>query len=246
MNKSKKCYVAFLDIMGFASFVENETPEKVENILSEFINSPIPGGDTLNYNILSDTIIISVSLELDSGEPKHCMQIQQELQILLMTVTHIQKSSIIGYSGLPVRGGIAIGDFFIDNEKNIMFGKGLIAAHKIESSLAIYPRIIVDSEILVGMKKTGDRSYPIKRDFDGLFHVNYLCTLEPTNDGTLMGVYRDWLKKHRDYIIKNLADEKNIKIATKYHWMEAYHNWFCTGYDEYKEYLIGEEEPSKV
>lgn len=48
-------------------------------------------------------------------------------------------------NGLLVRGGISCGSFFSD--ERMIWGNALIRAYALEGQIAIYPRIIVGTEI---------------------------------------------------------------------------------------------------
>jgi hypothetical protein len=49
-----------------------------------------------------------------------------------------------------VRGGVSLG-FHFENE-NTIFSKGLLNAHSIETKRALYPRIVVDNELINKIK----------------------------------------------------------------------------------------------
>jgi len=49
--------------------------------------------------------------------------------------------------GFFLRGGISTGSYFADD--NMIFSKGLVNAYQLESKKAIYPRVIIDKNIVV-------------------------------------------------------------------------------------------------
>ena len=253
--ETKKCFIALIDLMGFSDYVKKESSENVYKILENFINIPkLFKIDSFNYNlnIFSDTIIISTPIENDS---KTMDRVQ--FDEFLLYINTIQMANITMFGVLPVRGGITIGDFYT-NQKDMLFGKGLIDAHETECKLACYPRIIINKEIYTPeaskkaiirindvMKKTGikaapynERKYLMRRDFDGLLHCNYLCSLNRIGVGWVDNATA-YIKAHRDFIVSNIKKASNKpSVIVKYQWIKTYHNWFCEGCEIFREYII--------
>ncbi len=72
-----------------------------------------------------------------------------------------------------IRGGITIGPLY--HSEGVVFGRGLVDAHQIESKLALYPRVVVAQKVISWLG--GDpATMPdlIKRHDDGFFSLNYL------------------------------------------------------------------------
>lgn len=134
-----KCYVAFLDILGFKDFVENNShKDLIENF--EFIIDKVFSVYIGSYNnpeigkmgnkqfeievlFISDSIILWTKNEFQGSFVK-----------LLQIV-----SDLIAFSfrtGLPLRGGISFGELHTHKNFNntTVIGKGLINAYKIEES----------------------------------------------------------------------------------------------------------------
>ena len=257
MDTSEECFVAFMDIMGFADFVERETSESVHSYLSSLVNaSSVFNINMLDYDIkvFSDTVVVSTVLNNRF----------EQFRLFLLYINTLQLASITEQSLgiLPLRGAITKGDFFTDN-KDLTFGKALIKAHDIEKKLANYPRIIVDPDELQpeksrkstevvnsllsktgfdkkikgGLKPFDEYSEPVRRDFDGLLHCNYLSALRMI-DGGWAGNAEAGIVKHKQYIEDNLKRAPSNRVTVKYNWMKTYHNWFCGGYDELNTHQI--------
>jgi hypothetical protein len=58
-------------------------------------------------------------------------------------------------NGVLVRGGICIGDLFVRAGKTMLFGPALVKAYKLESEYAVYPRIIIDRDLIWEAEKGG-------------------------------------------------------------------------------------------
>lgn len=92
----------------------------------------------------------------------------------------MQKSLLYRQKPVLVRGGIAKGPLFV--EEQIIFGKGLSDAYTIESTSAIYPRIVFNKSLYEDAKKNNQspkRTYwealTIREDSDEFCFVHYLA-----------------------------------------------------------------------
>ena len=246
MDKPQICYVAMLDIMGFANFVGESSAEDVLMYLNNHItvnnvfSSIVPH---LNISVISDSIAISTpvldDLKADTARYLHLIRYTCCMQYSIITAPNL---------GLPLRGAITKGEFY-SNQRDILFGKAWVEAVRLEAEEAIFPRVIVADEtnmlncVLVrGTEKSSkDQEAPLKRDNDGKLFCNYLRSIldieeKPPKDPPFLAL-------HRDSIIRNLKAAKcNDKLTAKYKWIKDYHNWFCIGYDELRDYLISDED----
>jgi len=257
MDKPQECYIAFLDIMGFAGFVTNETPEIVQEYLTNFItiaNGLNKSGFAYDIKIFSDCIVISTPIQ-DKMIDFH----EFLLYINWLLLANIVESSL---GRLPLRGAITRGSYYTD-EKDLTFGKALVKAHEIESQLACYPRIIVNPNDLQpevvrqstervhyaflqaglnkkaegGLKPFNEYTHSVRRDFDGLLHCNYLSCLQ-NYDGSWIDDFEMYILKHKEFTVKNLEKSSSHKHSTKYNWIKTYHNWFCSGFRNLHDYSI--------
>ena len=258
MEKSQEHFIALIDIMGFADFVKNETTEYVHKYLSDLIVVSKQFNQNLfdyNIKIFSDTIVISTPIQKES---------KVEFHKFLIYINNLQLANIIEprLGRLPLRGAITKGEFFTDN-KDLIFGKALVEVAEIEKDTAFYPRIIAPEELMPekvrastgilhsvfietgfdkkvkggGLENFNEHSYPVRRDFDGLLCCNYLYSLKNFKGGWAND-FETYIQKHRNFIIHNLGKSKTYSVVRKYGWMKEYHNWFCSGYEELKDYVI--------
>jgi len=75
--------------------------------------------------------------------------------------------------GLLVRGGLTIGKLY--HSDGVAFGEAMVDAYRLESRVAIYPRIAVSSRIYAHIP-TAERSR-IMRDVDGIWHLDYFSNI---------------------------------------------------------------------
>jgi len=77
--------------------------------------------------------------------------------------------------GILCRGGMSYGKHF--STEDFLFSHGMIEAYRLESQLAVTPRVIVSRELLDLVNPDIDKKtikLPILQENDGLFFLNYL------------------------------------------------------------------------
>jgi hypothetical protein len=129
-----------------------------------------------------------------------------------------------------LRGAIFSGDLYLDDD--VTFGPSLGEAYLLESGTAVFPRIVIDVDLLKRAWKTGrvwEGDY-IKRGDDGVYFVDYLF-------GSYLDRYSwpDELSKKPDEILaehkavvekklKEVEKEKDYRKRQKIIWLAQYHN----------------------
>ena len=133
-------------------------------------------------------------------------------------------------SNIFFRGAITAGQLFYDEKLHFVFGTGLIRAYELESNVAIYPRIIIDtclkpSPILVGWAQ----------DEDGIWYADYLtlgyallCDHHNEENPIPHEKFLSYMGNYRNAICSALEKYKaNDRIYSKYGWLASYYNRFC-------------------
>lgn len=231
----KDHYVAFLDILGFKSYLARSSCSEVYaifDILREKTNRElnlngvqIEAFKHIRYTILSDSIIIYIDSNIDDA-----------FAALLDVCSGLQSSLANRAEPILLRGGIAKGGLFVEND--IIYGEGLVRAYMLESNLSKYPRIIFSGETLAAGEKNTKymfikldgiiRSHSL--DEDRFYYVEYLviismrsseaikyydrllafckCALDQAIDHSLREKYL-WLQKKVDQAIKIRIDVDN-------------------------------------
>jgi len=154
-----------------------------------------------------------------------------ELHSMIQSIAHYQRSMAL--NGFFVRGGLTIGSIYLD--ENIIFGKALLDTYEYESKIACTPRIIIDENVKIEIKKyiekedykedTPQNKYTLISD-DNYEFIDYLTI-----------THQIWNKilSHKEEIEKKLKDfTSESKIFSKYCWLANYHNFFC---DENKDMI---------
>lgn len=213
--------VAFLDILGFKKLVWQDKAEALTaiNFIDERLDHILTAlyrqhGKTFSTKLFSDCICLS------------CEFTSENLFYILYELGFIQL--FFSFEGIFLKGALSKGNHF-ENDRMI-FSRGLIKAYELEQS-AIYPRIIIDPDLLDHIRKDKDIYYALfagfkKEDFiieapDGHFILDYLHLIYEEGADQ----FED-LKRHKRAILKNVQqNNENIRILEKYRWVAEYHNY---------------------
>lgn len=210
--------VAFIDILGSTEAIK----EDEENLLKAMHDSYTKAIKLFDYlfenkqiklkvKIFSDNIVIAVTHVRESGHSAFCAVVMLSAIIQVEFLKH----------GLLTRGGISTGSFFCDDL--MVWGKGLVKAYSLESTVAIYPRIIIDPE-LIGELGLIREDCPFKetqkwiaQDKDSLFIVDYINEWLKNRDLFAFGIMEMVEKKMGEFA-------GDIKICQKWLWLYKYAN----------------------
>jgi hypothetical protein len=239
LNQYQERYVAFIDILGFSALVKksNSSPELLTRIISileevqmyasigQAMDASAANGpgtffqDMFKMSTFSDSILLSTKVNLIGLG-------------LITTISGIICNRLL-HQGVFTRGAISKGNMIHTNQ--IAVGDGLIKAYKIESTSAIYPRIILD-DVLIGdfqaLEMQG-RIPPLRRmDFDGLWHLHIL---EPKmlemNSNTSKSEHailnNEYMSLGRQEIENSLREATDMGVKAKVTWLARYFNEYA-------------------
>lgn len=239
-------YVAFLDLLGFKNMVYQSVGD--QNVLNN-INMALSYIGKMqhdNYNgimpmvnlgkqvtAFSDSIVISY----DASMPGGGFHVLMDLVFIC--------NDLLGI-GIPIRGGVTVGPLIHDIQK--CFGPAMIDAYLMESQKALFPRIIINQNVIeYDLSKPGrantleyEAKYLqeiIKQDpHDGLLFLDYM---EQRNEFDSPEIYDDYILRTKEFIIKNLYTYANdIKLRPKYEWLKWYFNETITAVYKYPKQLL--------
>jgi hypothetical protein len=233
-NKFKKRYVSYkpsvityLDILGFRRLVGQKTAGNISRILRIMKETVAPGkslSEAFEFRVqhFSDLAVRVLTVEGKYGE------VYSEL----LNLVHMQVELL--FRDVLVRGALTFGE--IEKSWGLLYGPGLIRAYELEQA-AIFPRILVDSQMLSQLKKNPmlrNQMHDVKtemwfirklirRDSDGYYFVDYLRAISSEFDHPVQ--YINFLKHHKQLIITGLQTFKSDKRTfEKYKWLKRYHN----------------------
>jgi hypothetical protein len=210
--------VAFVDILGFASLVarlpsEPELHKRLHYALSHIKSYKLSSlrKDTAHANlevsVFSDSVVISGNEDDLYGVVYACGWLQAQL---------------LG-QGILVRGGISSGKTM--HTDDLLYGEGMLKAYKIESSAAVYPRIVIDPK-LVNQSTQWICHILLLKDADGLWHIDPFSLIGTSGDVEALledgydphDIYLDKLGK---YIEEGISTATEVDRLAKWTWIKA-------------------------
>lgn len=183
--------VAFIDILGFKSIVEESSTDKA--VFDTILNSLKTLEQHVEYNAgkaahrqsvfkmtqFSDSIVISRPNTEDA------------LFFMIMDLNFLQ--NVLAKSGVLIRGGVSYGSLY--HENNICFGPAFVKAYELESKHAIYPRIIIDPDIINDdVDKNYIKQYHKYTQQDGSEHIEE----KKTDPSFIHALFQTILKQDKD------------------------------------------------
>lgn len=136
---SQHAFVSLIDVLGYRNKIAQDRSEGTE-VFKEKLQSSLSALSTINetemsYQAISDTIIFSALGTTSFPD-------------FLRMNGAIQKSFL--ENGLFIRGGIAYAPHF--RSGSVTYSHALPVAHEIEQKQAIYPRIVLDKNLIEMMQ----------------------------------------------------------------------------------------------
>lgn len=218
--------VAFIDVLGASNKIKNDSAgslntvhrvyEKALKLYKEQLlferHTTFDEDDTvetIRIKIFSDNIVLYTRINDDlRGCFIHLVYLAGYMQAIFLN------------EGLLVRGGIAKGDFYGDDI--MIWGNALVNAYEIESNIAIYPRIVVQSGIINGVEEEFANNYKcLSVDEDGCYYIDYLSEY-------FYGDINGAINKAEDKCNNELkaagfkSDKENSKVVQKLVWQKNY------------------------
>ena len=165
------------------------------------------------------------------------------------------------------RGGVAYGDVYYEENRNILFGPGINAAYQLESKVAQYPRIAVENFVAETIQEHWDRTVRemdnpqndkekniyrlfgnlkkvqgciVKRDFDGICMMHYLNSIEIncSNASFINKSNEEFLQSCVEFCKQQIEENKeNLHITQKYDWLLSY---IISAYSCFEHKMYGE------
>lgn len=200
--------VAFIDVLGFSSFVESDA-RSIEPArllaLRELLAGVKDGAAALDVRAFSDSITISAPLE------------SKAIAQLLKTVLNLQIRFVSG--GVLVRGGIAFGKHYGD--ETLIYSEALIRAYELERDKARFPRILIDKNLLdwyfhnnaTELKDAEAVKSVLLVDRDDFTFLNYLSV--------------ESIETHLNVICSYHVQNATPSVLEKIQWICQYHNFIA-------------------
>jgi hypothetical protein len=232
----RKAIVTFLDVLGFRSLIKSETCDAIDSILEKMSKyaAPIADPDDDPYHPVT-TVFSDCVMRISFTDSKENSDYQIGLLFYeLLALVHAQSELID--NDVIVRGAVAFGDISYKNER--VFGPAMVDAYELESSKAVFPRIIISPtwmDVLKSDRLIRSKNHTLKeeliyinklirKDEDGLYFIDYIRAIRSELDDPEAG-YISFLKRHQRLIKNNLKKHATQeRVLEKYKWLSRYHD----------------------
>ncbi|MDL2236413.1 hypothetical protein LJC56_01055 [Christensenellaceae bacterium OttesenSCG-928-K19] len=210
MIRSECAVVTFIDILGFKNLVEHKSDGEMVEILDLFhqhnsenplsryeISTPIVDNLISLKTVYFSDSVVRIRYVSDWGvkypsDGHYMVLLEKELMLLAEIQAALLKRGIL------IRGGITIGEIYYDEEAKHLFGKAMNRAYELESTLANYPRIVIDPTFSNVYSPSMDFiESPISIDSEMLFSVDYFNEREAK---LLLSDLKQWPEKRQKII----------------------------------------------
>ncbi|MEG1491756.1 MAG: hypothetical protein RR394_05825 [Oscillospiraceae bacterium] len=219
--KTEPYAIAFIDFLGVKEMVANDSDG---NLLVVFRTAckaalhmckEILNDDAVTIKMFSDNVILCKRVYKQESRTN---DVQGALRRVMVAASMFQYF-ILDTMGALVRGGITVGELYIDNM--MVWGQALVDAYRIEGEIAQFPRIVIDPQLANGeFGKEISESAAVACDTDGLYYLNYINLVWKFHK---LKSYNEALDK---FFASNLAEaEKHSDISAvmkKLMWQEGY------------------------
>lgn len=227
--------IAYMDFLGTKDKMKKDNSysslQKLQALLkgvrqkASFIEK-INSIDDFEIKVFSDNIIIALKVKKEI--------LARQVVSIVNIVSLLQFEALFQF-GFPLRGGITIGELYIDD--TVVWGTGLIEAYQIEDKIANYPRVIISKKVIEIYDKQEDvelnLSALIRQDTDGYWFVHYLVAAPNI---TLIPVLSNNLAE-----IASSCTNENDRVKQKINWIISYFNNHCIEFKDrgdYEKYVI--------
>jgi hypothetical protein len=255
--------IAFVDILGFRDMLTemDRSPEIFSTVKSALYSvmyeelavrygEDDPDAFKSTYDILdpdqeaadSDTTGAQMTAFSD------CFLISEKIERLPYLIARVHRLAFrLLLKGIVTRGGIVRGR--IHHDARVAFGPGLVEAYRRETTVALYPRIVVDSDVAstfqsieadrldhASLISHGGRSL-LARDIDGSWFINpFVIVIERVKNlgfGAYTPLWERYFQRVRDQLVGRLQfelDRGEPAFIAKIRWLVYHFNENLRGF----------------
>ena len=165
----KQYLVAFIDLLGFSSMVAHdcETPNGEQKYIESLYDCHMEtrglkvDHPELQLIQFSDSVVFALPYSIDN-------------YISIVSVISDYQYNLLR-KGILCRGGVSYGKHFFTED--FLFSNGMIEAYRLESQVALSPRVVISSDLFELVKpnlEAQETSVPLLFEQDGLWFIHYL------------------------------------------------------------------------
>lgn len=167
--KLKQYLVAFIDLLGFSSMVVHDC--EAPNGEQKYIES-LYGCHIKTRNLKAEHPDLQLIQFSDSVVFALPYSVNNYVSIISM-ISDYQYNLL--KNGILCRGGVSYGKHFFT--EGFLFSNGMIEAYRLESKVALSPRVVISNDLFELVKPKLDiqeKSVPLLFEQDGLWFIHYL------------------------------------------------------------------------
>ncbi|WP_394521249.1 hypothetical protein C1N60_00235 [Pantoea sp. SGAir0184] len=239
---SESYYCAFLDILGY----KNKSDEffggcfNLHGRYERALSSSLELLKSVSEYGLIDTSKLEVKFFSDSIIITHPKNINKETSFFNILFFCKVLSAHLSFEGLFIRGGISQGQHIEKTNKQYKFSflssKALEKAYILESTKAVYPRILIDDDIIPDVSEH-NLTMIVKNASS--YMVHFSPQLIDTEGGNQLEV-----KLEMEDIYKIYKSETDPRIRDKYKWLLCYYYWTLSiipgvNMNKFKKFKVG-------
>lgn len=217
-------FVAMLDILGFSNLVNMETNNYAIAGCLDLVERMTKTGKLIEatkfYNLKSAIISDSIVLSIKSDGADAFYTLCRAISAIWITFAE---------NNMVLRGGITRGKLLHLNN-NVVFGPALVDAHRLESEIAIYPRIVIDKTIEDYLVNDPSMWRYFTEDHDDIKFLDIIGATIYCEYNTEKGI-KD-ICTFKKLITEGISENKgNERVKLKYLWMRGTVNhWINEAY----------------
>lgn len=189
-------YVAFLDILGYKEHLDADVKAGTQNFRDAMIRAfrafDSVNQSRYNYRAISDSIFITCADRTASSE-----------FLALLRVVFVSFLN----EGLLIRGGVSFGAHF--QNQSITYSPVLTKAYLLESSVAEFPRIMVDSNILEMFPSLAAEGLVLKSGVNWFLNIATADTFEAV-----------WKAAKRTFERSREIINRSERVRIKHRWLQ--------------------------
>lgn len=244
-NKSKECFVAFIDVLGFKELIDldagsgnklKEVKQAIDAGLANLKEKQNESNgqysfwfDEFKVKSFSDCFCFSVPLEFDKG-----MKDYEQNFVAFYAWIHVFYNELLNM-GFLCRGGITQGWHYVDDD--VIFSEALVEAYLIESRMTNFPIIRISDKLIKKIKSSripSEEYYPFQFANDNagrnfLHPFNYSIVDEMFFAGKSKAdlstdiAYRDMLmKQYLEIIDTKIVEHHGKDFVDKFQWLKEF------------------------
>lgn len=228
--------VSYVDLLGFADSIRKSqtNPDQISKILQRLAAIKLVGSGGTRPHAYTENQMREIFVSFSFSDlTVRAIKIEERAvpEIVDWELAYLADHQIsLALQGVLMRGAICTGDLFTSGTE-IVFGPALVKAYNLERDYAIYPRVVIDRELVFEAEERGYYSRLadyLQRGDDGAYYLDYLFGASITEyvlgSAEVATARIDAHRKMIELVIEDDIRGKDERFKSKYIWLALYHN----------------------